>query len=89
MTRRAKIPIGEKHVSQAIKAKGGRASLEEITQHIWQYYPTLLRPEISELYYGVFRVLKDRVSGILTRQKGGSFRNVNGKWEEIKQGGKS
>ncbi|OGY28079.1 MAG: hypothetical protein A2Z42_02585 [Candidatus Woykebacteria bacterium RBG_19FT_COMBO_43_10] len=89
MARRAKIPIGETHVSRAVKTKGGRASLEEITQHIWQHYHTIVRPEIPELYYGAFRVLKDRVSGILTRRKGGSFRNVNGKWEEIKQGGKS
>lgn len=83
MARRIKVPIEEKHVSRAIKTKGGRASLEKIAKHIWRYYSVLVRPEDPELHYVAFRILKDRVSSILTRQKGGSFRNVNGKWEEI------
>lgn len=83
MARLAKVPIEVNHVSQAIRAKGGRASLDEITQHVWRYYPKLVRPEDPNTYYGAFRVLKDRVSSILTRWKGGSFRNVNGKWEEM------
>lgn len=88
MTRRANAPIYESHVSEAINALGGRASQVKIAEYICLRYLELVKPDNPNLAYPAVRVLRTRVSAILTRGKeNGLFERAEGEWKNLRKRG--
>lgn len=88
MTRRAKVPIYVPHVSEAIDILGGRASQVKIAEYICLRYPELVKPDNLNLAYPAVRVLRTRVSAILSHGKeNGSFEIDEGEWKNLKKRG--
>lgn len=88
MTRRANVPIYEAHVSEAIKALGGGASQVKIAEYICLRHLELVKPNNPNLAYPAIRVLRARVSAILTRGKeNGLFESTEGEWKNLRKKG--